>query len=109
MAVWKQTVLKRAIVLCVTCHHSPNDINGPKAWRLVPRLADRWTLHYCMVHVYRMIETDLEGDKSRRKIFKKNMNRTFTLLQSRIDLCMCLGSSIQAVFLQLLGDEAEIP
>lgn len=26
-----------------------------------------------------------------------------------MDLCMCLGSSIQAVFLQLLGDEAEIP
>lgn len=75
MAVWKQTVLQRATVLCVTCHHSPNDINGPKAWRPVPRLADRWTLHYCMVHVYRMIETDLEGDKSRRKIFfLKNMN-----------------------------------
>lgn len=70
VAAWKQTLLKRVIVPCVTCHHSPSDINGLKAWWLVQRRADGWTLLWCTVHVYR--ESDW-GRSNRRKIEIKGL------------------------------------
>lgn len=70
VAAWKQTLLKRVIVPCITCHHSPSDINGLKAWWLVQRRADGWTLLWCTVHVYR--ESDW-GRSNRRKIEIKGL------------------------------------